>query len=270
MQINYKTVAEYATIKRLITETQLRGMISLVSDSFDYWEVITVILPKLKSIIMSRDGRVVIRPDSGEPIRIICGYEDREVISKDGKMYVQDANTLTKGTVEYKEITEAERKGSYQLLWETFGGHVNTKGFKQLDTHIGLIYGDSITLYRQHEILKRLEKQGFAASNLVLGIGSFTYNYTTRDVFGFAMKATWGQVAGEERDIFKDPKTDNGIKKSAKGLLKVYYDENHILRLKDQCTHEEEAEGELIPIFENGVLLKDYTLQEIRERLKNQ
>jgi nicotinamide phosphoribosyltransferase len=261
---------EIDTFKRLITKVYPSGFVSIVSDTWDFWEVMEKFLPSLKPEIMARDGRVVIRPDSGEPIRIICGYEDHEILRKDGKIYVQDPNTLNKGTVEYIEISEAERKGAYQLLWETFGGKINLKGYAELDPHIGLIYGDSITLYRQHEILKRLERKGFSASNLVLGIGSYTYQFVTRDVFGFAMKATWGVVNGEEREIFKDPKTDSGIKKSAKGLLKVYYDENHILKLKDRCTKEEEQEGELIPVFENGVLLKEYTLQEIRNTLAKQ
>ena len=66
-----------------------------------------------------------------------------------------------------------------------------------------------------------MKAKGFASTNVVLGIGSFTYQYNTRDTFGFAMKATYGEVNGEGRAIFKDPITDDGTKKSAKGLMKI-------------------------------------------------
>lgn len=72
-----------------------------------------------------------------------------------------------------------------------FGGNITNKGYKVLDEHVGLIYGDSITLERAGEILQRLQRKGFASCNVVFGIGSYTYQYSTRDSFGQAMKATW-------------------------------------------------------------------------------
>lgn len=117
---------------------------------------------------------------------------------------------------EYSALPEYIRKGAYECLWDTFGGTVNEKGYKVLDSHVGMIYGDSITLERQKTIYSRLEAKGFAATNLVLGVGSYTYQYKSRDSLGFAMKATWCQVNGEGREIFKDPKTDGGVKKSLK------------------------------------------------------
>lgn len=137
---------EFGTFKRLITEIYPTGIVSIVSDTWDFWKVITEYMPRLRDTIMSRDGRVVIRPDSGDPVKIICG--DPEA----------DSNS-------------PEYKGAYQLLGEIFGTTVNEKGYKVLDTHIGLIYGDSITLERQHQIYSQLEDKGFAATNLVLGIG---------------------------------------------------------------------------------------------------
>jgi len=131
---------------------------------------------------------------------------------------------------------------------------------------VGMIYGDSITLDRQKQILELLEAKGFSASNLVLGIGSFTYEYVTRDTFGFAMKATWGQVNGIAKDIFKNPKTDSGFKKSAKGLLHVY-SESGKLKLKDQVSKEIENTGLLETVFIDGDLVKETSLSEIRERL---
>ena len=164
------------------------------------------------------------------------------------------------------ENIEAQIKGAYEILWDTFGGTINEYGYKVLNPKVGLIYGDSITYQRQKEILARLENKGFTASNLVLGIGSFTYEYVTRDTYGFAMKATYGEINHVGKDIYKDPKTDEGLKKSAKGLLQIYA-EKGILKLKDQCTWEEEEQGLLKPVFLNGKLLKEESLETIRQRL---
>jgi nicotinamide phosphoribosyltransferase len=151
-------------------------------------------------------------------------------------------------------------------MWEIFGGTTTDKGYKLLDSHIGLIYGDSITLQRQKAILEGLKEKGFASFNVVLGIGSYTYEYVTRDTYGFAMKATYGEVNGEGRNIFKDPKTDDGTKKSAKGLLAVHQVDGK-LQLKDECSWEEEKQGLLQTVFENGKVLNEQSLSQIRERI---
>jgi nicotinamide phosphoribosyltransferase len=214
--------------------------------------VVTDYLPRLKNEILARDGRLVVRPDSGNPVDIICGYTKDEL------------NELS-----FEEAAAPEAKGVYQLLWETFGGTINEKGYKVLDTHIGVIYGDSITIERQREIYKRLEEKGFAATNLVLGIGSYTYQYRTRDSLGFAMKATWCQINGEPKEIFKQPKTDSGMKNSLKGLIQVLKDENGKYYAKDGVSMLEESMGCLEDVFINGKLTKEFSLSEIRERLKN-
>ncbi|MET0243732.1 MAG: nicotinate phosphoribosyltransferase [Flavitalea sp.] len=236
---------EIKTFERLISEVYPAGIVSIVSDTWDFWQVITEFLPKLKSQILAREGKVVIRPDSGDPVKIIIGDKDATV-----------------GSPAYK--------GAIECMWETFGGTTTEKGFKLLDGHIGLIYGDSITLERQFEILEGLKQKGFASYNVVLGIGSFTYEYVTRDTFGFAMKATYGEVNGEGRAIFKDPKTDDGTKKSAKGLMQVYRNNDGKLALKDECTWEEEAQGELKTVFKDGKLVVDLSLDEIRKTLRSQ
>ncbi len=235
---------EMGTFERLISELYPNGIVSIVSDTWDFWQVITEYLPMLKEKILARDGKVVIRPDSGDPVKIIIGDKD-----------------ATPGSPEYK--------GAIECMWEVFGGTTTDKGYKLLDSHIGLIYGDSITLQRQTAILEGLKEKGFASFNVVLGIGSYTYEYVTRDTYGFAMKATYGEVNGEGRNIFKDPKTDDGTKKSAKGLLSVY-EENGTLMLKDQCTWEEEKEGLLQTVFENGKVVNEQSLSEIRARINQQ
>jgi nicotinamide phosphoribosyltransferase len=233
---------EYETFRRLITEIYPRGVVSIVSDTWDLWKVLTDYLPRLKDEILAREGKVVVRPDSGDPVDILCG-------NPNGK----NAN---------------EKKGVVELLWDVFGGTVNAKGYKELSPKIGAIYGDSITLERATHICERLKQKGFASTNVVLGIGSFTYQYNTRDTFGFAMKATYGEVNGEGREIYKDPITDDGTKKSAKGLMQITKNAAGKYQLKDQCTWAEERSGELREVFRDGKLLIDESLQEIRKRVK--
>ena len=233
--------SEIGTFQRLINTVYPTGVISIVSDTWDFWQVITDFLPRLKADVLARDGKVVIRPDSGDPVDIICGDPQAEP-----------------GSPEFK--------GAIECMWEVFGGTTTEKGYKLLDSHIGLIYGDSITTERQLRILERLKQKGFASFNVVLGIGSYTYEYVTRDTFGFAVKATYGEVNGQPRDIFKDPKTDDGTKRSAKGLLRIS-DENGRLVMYDQQTWEQERTGLLQTVFLDGKRIRTETLTDIRERL---
>jgi len=232
---------ELGTFRRLICDVYPEGIVSIVSDTWDLWKVLTDYLPKLRMEIQKRDGKVVIRPDSGDPVYIICG-------NPNGK-------------------NENEKKGVVELLWETFGGSINDKGYKELIPQIGAIYGDSITIERAKQICEKLKAKGFASTNVVLGIGSYTYQYNTRDTFGFAMKATYGEVDGKGREIFKDPITDDGTKKSAKGLMRIDI-VNGTYKLIDQVDWENEKRGELKEVFRDGKLLKNITLEEIRQRIK--
>lgn len=252
VQTSYGKENEIDGFKRVLDQFP-GGIISIVSDSFDLWKVCTEYVVELKDHIMSRNGKLVLRPDSGDPVDIICGTNT----------YYSVLNTA-----EFKSSIQnsPEGKGIVELLWDVFGGTINEKGYKILDPHIGVIYGDSITLERAEQICSRLEKKGFASTNVVLGIGSYTYNYNTRDTLGIAVKSTYCEVDGEAREIFKDPITDDGTKKSLKGLLMVY-EEDGIIKVKDQCTKEEEEQGLLVPVFENGKLLVDHTFADIRSRL---
>jgi nicotinamide phosphoribosyltransferase len=235
---------EKATFERLIGELYPAGIVSIVSDTWDFWKVVTETLPELKYKILERDGKLVIRPDSGDPVNIICG----DLGAKRGS---------------------PEFKGLIECLWDTFGGETNEKGYKKLDYHIGAIYGDAINLVRAEDIMRRLADKGFTSDNVVLGIGSFTYQYVTRDTHGFAIKSTAGQLDGEIVEIFKDPKTDSGIKKSAKGLLRVSKNQQRKYELHDQQTPDEEKEGELKTVFINGEPFNRWSLEDIRERIAN-
>ncbi len=247
---------EVGTFRRLL-QTYPTGILSVVSDTWDLWKVCTEHVVTLKEEILARDGKLVIRPDSGDPIDIICGEYGFTYSDDDELQYTENKN-----------ITDPSAKGVIELLWDVFGGTVNDQGYKVLDSHIGAIYGDSITIDRAEEICKRLALKGFASTNIVLGVGSFTYQYNTRDTFGFAMKATYVKVNFEERNIFKDPITDDGTKKSATGLLCVVSEDGGPLELIDKVNWGLENKGLLQTIYKDGEYFNQTTLTEIRNRLK--
>lgn len=242
------------------------GFFSYVADTYNLWEVCKDILPVLKDRILERDGRVVIRPDSGCPEDILCGLNTKTYF--DDYRGVYKPSKLAEG-----EYAEQINKGVIELLWETFGGTINSKGYKVLDPHIGCIYGDAITLERAEEICSRLESKGFASSNVVLGIGSYTYNMNTRDTFGFALKTTYGVVNGKELLLYKDPITDDGTKKSQRGMVAVVNKDSKLEYIDNLYKADKEKQLDndlLIPVFKDGKLLKDWTLEEIRETVKEQ
>lgn len=245
---------EIGTFRRLI-ETYPTGILSVVSDTWDLWKVCTEHVVTLKEEIMSRNGKLVIRPDSGDPVDILCG--------------AWEEIRLPSGNYEKTPKSGPEGKGVIELLWDVFGGTVNEQGYKILDSHIGAIYGDSITIDRANEICRRLAEKGFASTNVVLGIGSFTYQYNTRDTFGFAMKATYVEINGEGREIFKDPITDDGTKKSATGLLCVETLPDGRIGLYDKVTWNTEDTGLLQTIYLDGVFDNPTTLSDIRKKISN-
>ena len=229
---------EITLLRRLLTEIYPNTSFSAVLDSYDYWNVIDNILPKLKKEIMEHNGYMLMRGDSGDCV---------EVVTK----------TVFK-------------------LWEEFGGTINSKGYKVLDPHVKAIYGDSITIQRCEEIYKILMKNGFACSNVALGVGSFSFQCIeedgelkpfTRDTFSSCIKATYCEIDGKPTPIFKNPK-DGGFKKSQKGCCRVYTRCDGSIYFEDGLTWKQAVDKNmLVPVFRNGELLKEQSLKEIRNRL---
>ncbi len=232
---------ERTVFKRLLTEVYPNGFLSVVSDTWDFWNIVGQVLPEMKSLIMKRNGKLVIRPDSGDPVKIICGdLESDNIFAK---------------------------KGLIESLWDIFGGTENEKGFKVLDSHIGAIYGDSITLKRCESICALLKKKGFVSTSVVYGIGSYTYQYNTRDTFGFALKSTACVIDGQEFQLFKNPKTDSGVKKSQKGRVAVFQEHGKIWH-KEEYGLKDQIAGDLLQeVFRNGKILVDESLADIRKRV---
>ena len=242
IQCAYGNDEEY--LRNIINRVHPSGFVSIVSDGYDFWDVVGRVVPILKDDILTRNGRVVIRPDSGDPVLIVCGDPNGE--------------------------TELIKKGAIEALWDIFGGTITEKGYKLLDSHIGLIYGDAITMHRAEEIVTRLAAKGFASINAVFGIGSYTYQYNTRDTFGFALKSTLCVIDGEEKQIFKDPKTDSGMKKSQRGRVAVVSigEDNQLIYI-DKLPENHIFNDQLIEVHRDGKLLVEHTFADIRARLNS-
>lgn len=230
---------EITLLRRLLTEIYPHANFSAVLDSYDYWNVIDNILPELHDEIMNHDGCMLMRGDSGDCVEVVT-------------------QTVFK-------------------LWDQFGGTVNSKGYKVLDSHVKAIYGDSITVQRCEEIYKILMKNGFACSNVVLGVGSFSMQCIeengilkpfTRDTFSSCIKATYCEIEGSPYPIFKNPK-DGGFKKSQRGCCVVTCDEDGTYQYDDGFTwaEAEVPENQLKTIYKDGVLVREQTLRDIRRRL---
>lgn len=239
---------EKTMVKRLLTEIYPNVGFSMVSDSYDYWNMVNNIIPSLKKEILEHNGYLGIRGDSGDPVEVVT-------------------QTVFK-------------------FWEIFGGYINKKGFKVLNDKIRVIYGDSITPKRLQDIYEILIKNGFACNNVFLASGSFSMQCNerfedekqklspfTRDSMGIAIKCTYCEVDGKPIPVFKDPKTDtDNLKKSHKGMIAV---------LKDTLTNElyyiDELDSESIKkyddrnllqeIFCDGKMIKETSLKEIRDLL---
>lgn len=217
------------------------GIVSIVSDTYDLWNVLTNIAEELKEEILARDGKVVFRPDSGDQKLILCGDP-----------------MAPKGSPAWK--------GVFRLLDEKFGSTVNSKGYKQLNPKIGVIYGDGMFFTRTSDILDTMKQMGYASTNLVIGVGGILLQNHTRDDLGFAVKATFAEVNGEKRELFKDPITDPG-KRSHKGFMKLVQEDGKFVTI-DQVSEADEKTGLLEEVFRDGKLTKVVTFDEIRARAK--
>ena len=280
-----------------------------VCDSYDFWNVLTNILPNnFMQEINERGKRGVfigVRHDSAEPVEALCGIpvvtEDyyKKVVFWTGwdssiskKYYVLPRNDDEPYIASWDEtsatwVTETrertwEEKGMVETMYEIFGGSVNSKGYQVLNPGIKAVYGDSITITRAKEIYKRLEAKGYAANNVSLGVGSFSFQALenedgtlspfTRDTFSVAIKCTHSKYKDEygtvcERHVFKDPKNFSG-KKSQKGLCRIFFNEDGELTYEDEL-YEADLVGKnsaLVTYFKNGQEFKQ-NFETIRETI---
>lgn len=245
---------ELETINRLL-DLYPTGVLSLVLDGWDLTRVLKPkkdgILMQLKDKILAREGKLVIRPDSTPDnctiAELLYGKGDCLLSKRENDAY-------------YPELYN---KGVMSCMYEVFGGELNSKGYIELNPKCGVIYGDGLGLHNLEEIMEASKFSGFASTNLVCGFGSFGYQMISRDTFGFAIKLTYAKIENKKVNVSKDPITDSGTKKSLKGLLKV----NEDFTVKQECTEEEEAQGLLQVIYEDGKFFNTVSFPEIRERV---
>lgn len=192
-------------------------------------------------IIVRRKGQVAVCGNSGNPPDIICGDESAAPGSP-------------------------ENLGCLRLLDAEFGHKINARGMKVLNEKVGLIYGDGMYLKRYQDTLERMRQMGYAAENLVIGVGGILRNHS-RDTLGFAIKATWIYRDGEGRAIEKDPVTDPG-KRSHRGLLALAKDENGKFYTRSDVDVWTESGANYMDVkFHNGQLFNQENLSTLRGRI---
>ena len=252
---------EFETFKRLITETYPTGIVSIVSDTWDLWKVLTDYIPRLKDTILARTGKIVIRPDSGDPVDIMCGVPTKCAHGRKLDDCIKCIHPPKR-----KGGPAPMDKGAIRLLAKAMGtdgtGHIN---------NAGLIYGDGISPERATAILDRTVNDiGLSPFNVVFGIGSYTYQYVTRDTYNFAMKATAVRHGSTVVPIFKDPVTDNAHKKSHFGIPAVYLNEldNKTYFVHEDSKPEDLDRCEFQKVFSDGKLLVDQSFDDIRKRAR--
>lgn len=215
------------------------GTVACVSDSFDiiracgqYWGGV------LRNKILQRDGRLVVRPDSGDPVETL-----RQV---------------------------------FKILWNRFPGTTNEKGFKVLHPNIRVIQGDGVNYESIKDILNMMVEEGFSVENIAFGMGGALLQKVDRDTQKFAFKCSHIVINGESVDVRKNPVEINekgervtSFKKSKSGYLKLMSkdEQNSVFEQMFTQEHSQDEIGDLmVTVFENGVLLKEWTFEEIRER----
>lgn len=303
---------EVTFFKKMCNKLYPNKPFSFVADSYDYWNFVTNIIRECKNDILNHTGRINIRPDSGDPETIICGiapmwkeHDSKEKFEyyysisemaraiycneREGKdnhlvpIYVQIKNEkfiVTWHTEDDQDIftyrlATIKERGTLDILWETFGGTINSKGYRVLNPHIGIVYGDSITLQKCKQICQHMANLGYAVENVVFGAGSYSFQYNTRDTQGWAYKATYAEINGKPLLVYKDPKTSDGTKKSQKGMVRVYRDINGEIKFIDGIQAGQVVTDDfkvsdcdmLETVFINGEMVREHTLNEIRNRI---
>ena len=204
---------------------------AVVSDSYDiYNAIIQHWGTTLKHKVMKSGGTLIVRPDSGDPVEV----------------------TLR----------------CVQLLAEKFGHSINEKGYKVLNPSVRLIQGDGIDGAEIEKILANFARNGWSADNIAFGCGGGLLQKVDRDTQKFAMKCSSMKVNDVWIDVFKDPITDT-VKKSKKGRLVLWRNRetNEYITAPEHLNgfkFDKDFEEVLVPVFENGKILKEYTFTEVR------
>ncbi len=204
-------------------------LVAVVSDSYNLWHAIDEIWGnQLKQQVINNGGTIVIRPDSGNPVDVVCQ--------------------------------------TIEMLMGKFGYFVNSKGYRQLPDYLRVIQGDGIAQDTIGLILKAMMERKLSAENIAFGMGGGLLQKVNRDTLKFAMKASAVKINNVWCDVFKAPVTDSG-KTSKKGRLAlIKYQQNHYQTLRQEQIANQV--NQLSLVFKNGELLIDDSFEKIRFRAK--
>ena len=205
------------------------GVLSLVIDSYNYRNFLeeagksgTELNEAILNFLDGEDNKVVFRPDSGEPV----------------------STTID----------------CLNLLSEGFGSHLTDKGYKVFDLNIGLLWGDGLNYQKIRDILFAMKSAGWAAQNIIFGMGGGLHTAVNRDTQRNAFKCSAQLRDGVWHDIFKNPLDSS--KKSKTGRFKLIR-ENSSFRT---VSIDSEGEDYLQTVFKDGELLIDDTFADIKQR----
>lgn len=202
-------------------------LVACVSDSYDIWNACSNLWGKeLKEEILSREGTLVVRPDSGDPPSTV-----KKVI---------------------------------KTLMDAFGYETNAKGYDVLPPQVRVIQGDGIDFDMIPRILETLREDGISADNLAMGSGGGLLMKLDRDVQRFAFKCSAIERDTLWHDVYKDPVTDAG-KKSKRGLMKLVWEEGSHGKWLTTVHETDRRTNMMKTVFENGSLSPTQSFDAVRE-----
>jgi nicotinamide phosphoribosyltransferase len=218
-----------------VLKTFPTGIVACVSDSYnifracrDYWG------EELRDMILNREGTLVIRPDSGEPVLTLLNV--------------------------------------FEILMQQFGYTLNEKGYKVLPPQVRVLQGDGIDIHSIRSIYRALKEKGISAENLVLGMGGALLQKVDRDTQKFAFKCSYAEVGEQKVDVQKHPvemnkegRIQQSFKKSKAGRLKLIDTEEGYKTVREEELPE--CKDELVTVFENGAFIREESFEAIRERI---
>lgn len=218
---------EVAAAENMLTSYP-SGLVSIVGDSWDIFNFCRSVLgDKLREKVTERDGVTVVRPDSGDPVQVVCEILD--------------------------------------ILGEQFGHSTNSKGFKVLSPKVRVLQGDGINLWSIGEILSAMKGKGWAADNVAFGMGGGLLQDCNRDTMKFAFKCSNITIDGQNFPVYKKPVTDVG-KESKKGKLMLVHNGASYQTIQQTPALAFSSEDIMQTVFEDGVITKEHKLADIRQR----
>jgi nicotinamide phosphoribosyltransferase len=211
------------------------GTVACVSDTYNVFDAVAELWgEEFRHQVLAREGRLVIRPDSGDPFSVVPRV--------------------------------------LELLGQRFPVTTNTLGYRTLDPHIRVIQGDGMNLETIGKLYETIADHGWAADNLVVGSGGGLLQQVNRDTLAFALKASHAEYAdGTSRSISKNPVTDRS-KRSKPGRLKLVRSANGWETVSDATLTPEmfaAAPDVLETVFENGAVLRRERLEDVRARVRS-